>query len=69
MFLPWRDHSFLWDEDDIGWFLPGQQLVKLSKFNPNVADYWHRRNNPVPAVTGVPFRETGQEVVTQEISR
>ena len=64
MFLPWRDHSFLWDEDDIGWLIIcwGSVLV-----NSAVVDYWQRINNPVPAVTGVPFRETGEEVVTQEI--
>ena len=66
MFLPWRDHSFLWDEDDIGLsvFLVRTRIM----FSLSLSlDYWERINNPVPAVTGVPFRETGQEVVTQEI--
>ena len=47
MFLPWRDHSFLFDEDDI--------------------EYWERINNPVKLITGVPFVETGEEIVTQEM--
>ena len=47
MFLPWRDHSFLFDEDDIF--------------------YWERINNPVQLITGVPYVETGQEVVTQQM--
>ena len=47
MFLPWRDHSLLFDEDDIF--------------------YWERINNPVQLITGVPYVETGQEVVTQEM--
>ena len=47
MFLPWRDHSFLFDEDDI--------------------EYWERINNPVQLITGVPFVETGEEIVTQEM--
>ena len=47
MFLPWRDHSFLFDEDDI--------------------EYWERINNPVQLITGAPFVETGEEIVTQEM--
>ena len=47
MFLPWRDHSFLFDEDDI--------------------EYWERINNPVQLITGAPFVETGEEIVTEEM--
>ena len=71
MFLPWRDHSFLWDEDDIGWLINNyiQWFNNFIRYPlpPPLLDYWQRINNPVTAITGVPFRETGQETVTQEI--
>lgn len=64
MFLPWRDHSFLFDEDDVGKVTSCDLCLVCNQL---LSALWEEINNPVEVVTGALFRETGEEVFTDHI--
>ena len=63
MFLPWRDHSFLFDEDDLG--VLSFDTVLLEKIS--IAALYAEINQEEEVVTGVQFRETGTETFHEEM--
>ena len=70
MFLPWRDHSFLFDEDDVGKGKNG--LFWIQRTNGNIENYSNSAlnaeiNADTEPVTGIQFIETGHETFREEM--